>query len=269
MAIQLNDRDHLIFNLIDEHEVLLEKHISYFITEEDKPVLIRDRLRKLFYLDYLLCHRHGTKLPWWTTPTKPLVYMLSPMAKSVSGKEQDDTDRFDANWQRHHLEVANIRMLYLIAKNEGKVSDIKWTTCKGEEKDKFQLDAKVSFTSNGIAYDIGIANNPGCDETTLSALEKSLSGAGVEMLLIITRDDESQAALQAKISQMSNSSLAKYCFFATHQELYKKGMINAHWQNAECRALSLFPKSADSNVSEGTFVPAQGIVPVTPHAITA
>src|SRR6185369_2378013 len=121
MAIQLNDRDQLIFKLIDEHQVLLEKHISYFISNDGKPVLIRDRLRKLFYLDYLLCHRHGTKLPWWTTPTKPLVYMLSPMARSVSGISQDETDRFDANWQRHHLEVANIRMLYLIAKNEGKV----------------------------------------------------------------------------------------------------------------------------------------------------
>ncbi|MBX3074178.1 hypothetical protein KF707_08470 [Candidatus Obscuribacterales bacterium] len=268
MAIQLNDRDHLIFNLIDEHEVLLEKHISWFITEEDKPVLIRDRLRKLFYLDYLLCHRHGTKLPWWTTPTKPLVYMLSPMAKSVSGKEQDDTDRFDANWQRHHLEVANIRMLYLIAKNEGKASDIKWSTVKGEDKAKFHLDAKVSFQCNGIAYDIGIANNPDCDDATLAGLEKSIVEAGCEMLLIVTRDDESQAALQAKIAQMSNSSLAKYCFFATHQELYKKGMISAQWQNAECRTLNLFPQTAD-NVTEGTFVPAAGVVPVTPHAITA
>src|ERR1700682_2755753 len=83
MAIQLNERDHLIFKLISEHQVLLEKHIAWFISCDDKPVLIRDRLRKLFYLDYLLCERHGGKLPWWTTPTTPLVYMLSPMSRQL------------------------------------------------------------------------------------------------------------------------------------------------------------------------------------------
>ena len=57
--------------------MLLEKHIAWFISCDEKPVLIRDRLRKLFYLDYLLCERHGGKLPWWTTPTKPLVHALA------------------------------------------------------------------------------------------------------------------------------------------------------------------------------------------------
>src|SRR5215475_12156302 len=103
MAIQLNERDHLIFKMIDEHQVLLEKHISWFISGDDKPVLIRDRLRKLFYLDYLLCQRHSTKLPWWTTPTKPLVYMLSPMSKQQSESASDELDLFDANVQRHLL----------------------------------------------------------------------------------------------------------------------------------------------------------------------
>lgn len=271
MAIQLNDRDHLIFKLIDEHEVLLEKHISWFITEDDKPVLIRDRLRKLFYLDYLLCHRHGTKLPWWTTPTKPLVYMLSPMAKSITGIGQDDKDRFDANWQRHHLEVANVRMLYLIAQNEGKVSNVRWTTCKSEEKKRFQLDAKISFTSNEIAYDIGIVNNPNCDQETLNGLEKSITENGIEMLLVITRDDESQTELQSKVSRMTDSVLAKHCFFATHQELYKKGMISAHWQNAECRPLTLFPKAQEAPAQDGTFAPGPGMIGSVhpPHAVSA
>lgn len=264
MAIQLNDRDHLIFKLIEEHEVLLEKHISYFISEEEKPVLIRDRLRKLFYLDYLLCHRHGTKLPWWTTPTKPLVYMLAPMAKSVSGMQQDDVDRFDANWQRHHLEVANIRMLYLIAQNEGKISDMKWSTCKDGKK----IDATASFTSSGIAYDIGIVNNPSCDEETLKALDSTITENGIEMLLIISRDDDAQADLQAKIASMGDSSLAKHCFFATHQELYKKGMVQANWQNAECRTLNLFPKAAGEAAQDSNFSPA-GFAPVQPHPVSA
>src|SRR5271154_3585840 len=128
MAIQLNDRDELIFNLIEEHHVLLEKHIAWFISGEDKPVLIRDRLRKLFYLDYLLCHRHGTKLPWWTTPTKPLVYMLSPMTRSIVGCSASEIDLFDSDVQRHLLEIANLRMLHLMGVKDGQIKDFEWTT---------------------------------------------------------------------------------------------------------------------------------------------
>src|SRR5277367_6100690 len=122
MAIQLNDRDHLIFKMIDEHQVLLEKHISWFIASDDKPVLIRDRLRKLFYLDYLLCERHRDTLPWWTTPTKPLVYTLSPMTRDLIGVNQEDTDLTESVIQRHLLEIANLRMLYLLAQKEGLIA---------------------------------------------------------------------------------------------------------------------------------------------------
>src|SRR5271163_667112 len=101
MAIQLNDRDYLIFKLLAEHNVLLEKHISWFIAGEEKPVLIRDRLRKLFYLDYLLCHKPETTLPWWTTPTKPLVYMLSPISRDISGQSSEPYDLLDEEKQRH------------------------------------------------------------------------------------------------------------------------------------------------------------------------
>ncbi|MBZ0189611.1 MAG: hypothetical protein K8F91_25415, partial [Candidatus Obscuribacterales bacterium] len=240
MAIQLNDRDNLIFELIEEHEVLLEKHISWFIAEENKPVLIRDRLRKLFYLDYLLCHRHGTKLPWWTTPTKPLVYLLSPMAKSVSGIAQDDVDRFDAEWQRHHLEVANLRMLYLIGQTDGQISNFQWTTAKGETKESFGLDAKVTFTANGIAYDIGIVNQPGVDEQSIQAMEEALEHAGVEMIFCVSRDQESAVAIQKAIHEKGSSKLARYCFFATHQDLYKKGMVSSKWQNVEQKPVNLF-----------------------------
>src|ERR1700678_3679309 len=105
MAIQLNDRDYQIFKLLDEHQVLLEKHISWFVASEDnKPVLIRDRLRKLFYLDYLICQRHDNKLPWWTTPTKPLVYMLAPLARTISGAHENESDVYNNDWQRDHLE---------------------------------------------------------------------------------------------------------------------------------------------------------------------
>ena len=250
MAIQLNERDHLIFNLINEHQVLLEKHISWFIADENKPVLIRDRLRKLFYLDYLLCHRHGTKLPWWTTPTKPLVYLLSDMAKNVTGIEQDEVDRFDAEWQRHHLEVANLRMLYLISQKNEKISNFEWQTVKEEEKAKTGLDAKVSFVCNGIAYDIGIINNPQLDKESISRIEGSLKDNGCEMVLMIARDDETKVALQDAINGSTDSALAKYCFFSTHQKLYKKGMVASKWENSEKRDLNLFPKQEEDKSSQ-------------------
>src|SRR5690606_33589407 len=106
------------------------------------------------------CHRHATKLPWWSTPTKPLVYMLSPMARTVSGIEPDELDRFDAEWQRHHLEVANLRMLYLIAQNEEVITDFQWKTTKAEDRKNFLVDATATFTSNGIAYNVGLVNTP-------------------------------------------------------------------------------------------------------------
>ncbi len=71
-----------------------------FVAPENKPVLIRDRLRKLFYLDYLICQRHDNKLPWWTTPTKPLVYMLAPLARTVSGASENENDVYNNDWQR-------------------------------------------------------------------------------------------------------------------------------------------------------------------------
>src|SRR5271156_2633210 len=110
MAIQLSERDYLIFKLLAEHNVLLEKHIAWFIAAEDKPVLIRDRLRKLFYLDYLLCQRYDEKLPWWTTPTKPLVYKLAPLAKAMSGLKNLEGELIDNQQEQKFLEVANIRM---------------------------------------------------------------------------------------------------------------------------------------------------------------
>src|SRR5437868_12180989 len=148
MAIQLNERDELIFNLIEEHQVLLEKHIAWFISTEPKPVLIRDRLRKLFYLDYLLCQRHRDTLPWWTTPTKPLVYTLSPMTRGLVRLGDMELDVNDLNIQRHLLEVANLRMLFHVAKTDNAIEDFDWTTCSriGQTGN---IDSKVTFTRNG------------------------------------------------------------------------------------------------------------------------
>jgi len=238
MAIQLNDRDHLIFSLIDEHKVLLEKHISFFISAGDaKPVLIRDRLRKLFYLDYLLCERHRDTLPWWTTPTKPLVYTLSHMSRGIVGAAESELDLTDADIQRHFLEVANLRMLFLVDEKEGKISDVTWKTCASGN-----VDAKVSFTRNGLKHKVGIINHPSADhETLLNKLESALAEEDVDTVFVVSRDEAHQTALQKCVhTHMKESLLTGRIAFATHQEMYKSGVVKCRFQNVEMRPAAVF-----------------------------
>jgi len=225
MAIQLNSRDELIFKLIEEHEVLLEKHISYFIADDAKPVLIRDRLRKLFYLDYLICHRHSTKLPWWTTPTKPLVYMVTKTNSEAS-------DRFDADWQRHHLEVANLRMLYLQSQQEGEISNFAWQTIKDEI-----ISAVVTFDCQGKSHKVGIINNFSAKENWSDKINQAMSENNLTSILIVSRDSDSQKQSQKLIAQ---SHADKAIFFCVHQEMYQSGIVSKVWQNSMCEMQDLF-----------------------------
>ncbi|MBS1996630.1 MAG: hypothetical protein JSS86_09980 [Cyanobacteria bacterium SZAS LIN-2] len=250
MAIQLNDRDHLIFKLIDEHEVLLEKHISWFIAGDDKPVLIRDRLRKLFYLDYLLCHRHGSKLPWWTTPTKPLVYMLSPMTRGLSGFADNQDELLSNDFQRHHLEVANLRMLYLVAQKDQQICDFAWKTIKAERHAETGLDAKATFNCGGSATRVGLVNNVQTDsvKAKLDKLASSLATENIEAVLLISRDEQDKNALQKTVLEFGGD-LATKTFFATHQELYRDGIVGVGWVMANGQKAELFKQG------EVTFMP--------------
>lgn len=250
MAIQLNDRDHLIFKLIDEHQVLLEKHISWFISNDEKPVLIRDRLRKLFYLDFLLCHRHGSKLPWWTTPTKPLVYLMSPMARTHSGFPQHELDLFDTEVQRHWLEVANIRMIHLIAQKDGEISQFSWLTLKPDQSGKKTADAKVSFTSSGNLHKMAIANHPTLNDSLMQDWSIALQDKDVGKLLVISRDEAHQRSLQ-KLTV--NSSIASCCFFTTHHDLYRSGVVRSLWQTAQQSRIDLFGAKDQSQNWTGLF----------------
>lgn len=243
MAIQLNDRDLLIFQLIDEHRVLLEKHISWFISGEDKPVLIRDRLRKLFYLDYLLCHRHGTKLPWWTTPTKPLVYMLSGISRSAANVGEEDLDLYDSEIQRHFLEVANLRMLGLIDQKDEKLTKFSWTTVKTLTPGK-AVDAFVTFTQNARTHKIAIVNHPAATTELTASVDEAIK-SGAEHVLLVSRDDAHQAALQ-KVIASSGSINIKRCLFATHHEIYREGLVSTQWTTCDATKSSVFAKPVES-----------------------
>jgi hypothetical protein len=242
MAIQLSERDMMIFKFIEEHQVLLEKHIAWFISCDEKPVLIRDRLRKLFYLDYLLCQRHAGKLPWWTTPTKPLVYMLSPMARGMVSGIESEMDLGDTDIQRHLLEIANLRMIFLTDQKSGLISDFVWNTI--QSSGLAVISATVSFKRNGTTHRAGIINNFGIAPNEVqAAAEEILAGGVVDTIWIISSDDAQQEKMQ---QALCNSSIAGRLAFTTHQEVYKAGIARSKWQSA---ARQFAPVITDSIVA--------------------
>lgn len=241
MAIQLSDRDTQIFRFIDEHQVLLEKHIAWFISCDEKPVLIRDRLRKLFYLDYLLCERHGGKLPWWTTPTKPLVYMLSPMTRQLLRAGDSTFDLSDCETQRHLLEVANLRMLFLMDQKESLIGDCNWTTTKKSKIDDATTDACVTFKRNEVTQKIAIINHPTIStESIINVVTEATSNGSCDAIWIISRDDAHQRQLQ---KALVSSAVASKIAFTTHQDIYKSGVVKAKWQSAGEQFTSVMPES--------------------------
>lgn len=241
MAIQLSDRDTMIFRFIEEHQVLLEKHIAWFITCDDKPVLIRDRLRKLFYLDYLLCERHGGKLPWWTTPTKPLVYMLSPMTRQLQRAGESQFDLSDCDTQRHLLEVANLRMLFLVDQKEGLISECNWTTGKKTKIDDQIADAVVTFKRNGATQKIAIINHPTISaEAIVKIVEDVTTSGACDSVWVISRDETHQRQLQ---KSLVSSAVAGKIAYTTHQDIYKSGVVKAKWQSSNEQFASIMPES--------------------------
>jgi hypothetical protein len=254
MAIQLNDRDHLIFKMIDEHQVLLEKHISWFIAGEDKPVLIRDRLRKLFYLDYLLCQRHGTKLPWWTTPTKPLVYMLAPMSKQVAEMADSQLDLFDSGVQRHLLEVANIRMLCMIAKKDADLEDFDWVTLTPSLSAASNFDAILSVKAKALQRKIGIINHPADKDKFLAGAAKAIEENQIQNILVVSRDEAHQKDLQELVAKNMRLSEARRLLFVTHHELYRSGIAKACMQTEDRQTINVFGEAC---------VPASNSVSIT------
>lgn len=241
MAIQLNERDYLIFKLLTEHKVLLEKHVAWFITHEDKPVLIRDRLRKLFYLDYLLCQRYDGKLPWWTTPTKPLVYMLAPLANAISGYANDEA--LDSLQQQRYLEIANIRMIFLIAQTEGFIQNFQWTTCSSNGNGNSLFDALVSCSSQNGNHKIGLLSHPELNAELIAKIEKEVSVQNVSNVMIISRDLQHQNSLRKLLAEHQTLAIDNKIIFGIHQDLYKNGIDKVQLFNIAGETINFFVQS--------------------------
>jgi len=247
MAIQLNERDHQIFKLIAEHQVLLEKHISWFISGDEKPVLIRDRLRKLFYLDYLLCQRHTTKLSWWTTPTKPLVYMLSPMSQKLSGSVIEEGDLSDCELQRHLLEVANVRMLCLAAQKAGEITGFNWTTCNSSGSSPKTLDAIIKFVARSQERTLGLLNHAEYDKDLAQRLELAFSELSVDTIVIVFRDENHQELIRRQLCQETDGQILGKVLSVSHYALYKSGIVNANWNDLSSNSVNLIEGSFDKS----------------------
>lgn len=253
MAIQLNERDYLIFKLLAEHNALLEKHIAWFIAAENKPVLIRDRLRKLFYLDYILCQRYDNKLPWWTTPTKPLVYMLAPLAKTITGAKNGDGETIDSDQQQKYLEIANIKMIFLMAQKEGLLQNFQWTTCVQVENDTQLFDALISCGSQSVHHNLGLLSHPSSDNQFAARIEQGLAGKNITGMMIICRDQAHQSSLRKLLADHKLQAQASKVIFAIHQDLYKGGLNKVQWFNVAGEQINFFNLSKAAS----TFLPGQ------------
>jgi len=206
-------------------------------------------------------------LPWWTTPTKPLVYILSPMTRNLIGAE-DDVDLNDSDLQRHLLEVANLRMLMLMAQKDEQISNLEWTTAKTTDTTKANLDATISFNRGGVNYKAGIINhsqseNDMTDGVSLKdKIEEIFNGNGVEMVFIISRDQIRQQMVQKTLADKLSETTTNKVLFATHQEIYKAGIVKSRWQNAAERTISCFVEPLkETQVS--------GRMSITPQAMPA
>src|SRR5262249_27258463 len=191
MPVRLTERDHAIFRLIDEHGLLLEKHIANFLWSDQKPSFVRDRLRRLQYFDYVVCSTHDGKLSWWNSPTKPLMYALSPMTRELIGASDYELDLRHFEIQRHLLEVANLRMIFHKDEQNGKISNLQWTTCRPQSNRLCALDARVSLVYKDKLHNIGVLNQSSTEfDSTVSRLTAAVGDDAVETVCVISADQE-------------------------------------------------------------------------------
>jgi len=67
------------------------------------------------------------------------------MSRTVSGLDEEEIDLFDSDIQRHLLEVANIRMLFMVGVRDAQVREFQWTTCKIEKRRSQTTRRKSDF----------------------------------------------------------------------------------------------------------------------------
>ena len=141
-------------------------------------------------------------------------------------------------------------MLYLVAQKDQQICEFTWKTIKAERHTESGLDAKATFNCGGTATRVGIVNNLQSTEATakLTKLANSLSAENIESVLLISRDDQDKLAMQKTVLEFGGE-LATKTVFATHQELYRDGIVGVGWVTANGQKAELFKQG------EVTFMP--------------
>jgi len=118
---------------------------------------------------------------------------------------------FDSDIQRHLLEVANIRMLFMVGVRDAQVREFQWTTCKLKKDEVKRLDAKATFRCGDSPHRVGIMNHPTISESLIPSIESALQDTGVEKILIVSRDDAHQVQLQKFLAGASSMVRTDVC----------------------------------------------------------
>jgi hypothetical protein len=218
VSIELTPRDFSVFNYLNEHQVLLEPHISWFVLNGHRAVM-RDRLRKLYYLDYLDCWRAQYQMPWAARIAKPTVYSLTERSRQYLPENQASAQITCEKIEEHHLALANLRMLLLQAAQNQEIR-CAWQSRK-TGTDLFGLDAVFALHSQDHQYSFGVINQPRDLSVLTARVRASLNSAKIDRFLIVT-DEPAQTELIER--HLSNDQLARNCIFATHKEIYKNGV---------------------------------------------
>jgi hypothetical protein len=185
------------------------------------------------------------------------------MTRSVSGLAEEEIDLFDSEIQRHLLEVANIRMLFLVGVRDTQIREFQWTTNKMKKGETKSLDAKATFRCGESAHRVGIMNHPTISDTLIQSIESSLQETGVEKILIVSRDDAHQALLQ-KFLAGASSMVRNRCLFATHHELYRSGILVSNWQSCEAVSSTAFrPATSGSIIDAKNWASPMMVAPIT------
>jgi hypothetical protein len=175
--------------------------------------------------------------------------------------------------QRHYLELANLRMLLLMAQKDGLISSVQWTTIKSTSTAP-TIEATVSFVAGSEQKTVGIINSPFAEgQSLVMQLEAAFKESGVNQLWIICQDKIHQALLQEIVA--AAKLFGDKVLFATHSDLYSLGIARSKWQTADRQTVGIVDQAVIDAVAAANAAATSesNIWPLPlgglPHAATA
>src|SRR5262249_37262655 len=149
--------------------------------------------------------------------------------RTLIGARERERDLGHFEYQRHLLEVANIRMLFHRDERESRIAGVQWIMKRETSQPAATLDAKVSFLYRGTLRKIGIINLASRDlDGLIERLEAAIADEDVDFVFVITSDKTRLQAIQKHIAGALGDApiLKDRVALATHKQLYKLGIVN-------------------------------------------